>query len=193
MELWVATSNRGKLDEFKSLLAEKGLKVHSQSELNAYAIPKENGDSFEANARIKAKSLRSVKSNCWVIADDSGLEVKGLKNLPGIHSARYAGDGASDAENTAKLLKMMQLRGVADRSAQFRCVMVAYSPEGKEYVFDGSLKGMISKTQKGNQGFGYDNVFVPEGQEQTLAELGLAFKNKVSHRALAIRNFSEIV
>lgn len=191
MELWVATANGGKLAEFKSLLQPYGVEVHSVSELPVYSSPPETGETFEANARIKAKALAAVKGGHWVVADDSGLEVEGLNNYPGIYSARYAGDRASDAENTAKLLKMISLRCSTRRNAQFRCALVALSPEGKEVVVEGILQGQISMSQRGRDGFGYDDVFIPEGYEQTLAELGGAVKNQISHRARAIQKLRE--
>ncbi|MCM2282706.1 MAG: RdgB/HAM1 family non-canonical purine NTP pyrophosphatase [Bdellovibrionaceae bacterium] len=184
-ELWIATGNQGKLNEFKMLFNRVPIEIHSQAELPVFAPPPENGDSFLANARIKARALKALKSKQWALGDDSGLEVAGLNNLPGIHSARYAGPKASDSENTAKLLKMMQLKAMSSRAAQFRCVLVAYDPQGQEHIFEGFLKGEIAKAPKGTTGFGYDNVFIPEGQTQTLAELGLAYKNRASHRALA--------
>ncbi len=189
MELWVATGNQGKLNEFKMLLnrlVQTGLNLHAQSELPVFSPPPENGDSFVANARIKARALKSVKPGTWVLADDSGLQVEGLNGLPGIHSARYAGPKASDGENVAKLLKMMTLRPMANRKATFVCAVVAYDPSGSEHVFEGRLEGEIAKAAKGTTGFGYDPVFIPTGEAQTLADLGLAHKNKISHRAKAL-------
>lgn len=196
MQIWVATGNQGKLNEFKMLLnrlVAQGLDVHAQSELPVFSPPPENGDSFLANARIKSRALRSVKSDSWVLGEDSGLLVAGLGGLPGIHSARYAGPKASDAENNAKLLKMMTIRPMANRSATFISTIVAYSPSGEEFVFEGRLEGEIAKAQKGTAGFGYDTVFIPQGESKTLAELGLAFKNKVSHRAHAVAQLLEIL
>lgn len=193
-ELWVATGNQGKLNEFKMLLNRlvgQGLNLHAQTELPVFSAPPENGDSFLANARIKARALKSVKPGTWVVADDSGLAVEGLGGLPGIHSARYAGPKAKDLENIAKLLKMMTLRPMANRKAAFICVLVAFDPSGTEHVFEGRLEGEITKAARGTAGFGYDAVFVPEGQTQTLAELGLAVKNQLSHRAKACVKFME--
>jgi XTP/dITP diphosphohydrolase len=184
--LWVATTNPGKILEFRNIL--HGIaEVHSLSELKVYTPPPETGASFEENARIKAKSLRAVLSEHWIVADDSGLEVEGLGGLPGIHSARYAGEHARDSENVAKLLKMLKIRSPNQRAAQFRCVLVAYSPAGQERVVEGVVKGQISQKVSGTSGFGYDPIFVPENENKTFAELGPAFKNRVSHRAQAIR------
>ena len=190
--IWIATTNRGKLLEFQQLLP--GWTVKSVADLKTYAPPPENGKTFEENARIKAKSLKAMAGTEWVVADDSGLEVEGLQNLPGIHSARYAGPKASDAENNAKLLKMSQMRLASDkRQAQFRCVLVAYSPDGKEHVVEGVLKGMIADKMRGTTGFGYDPLFIPEGHDKTLAELGIAVKNQISHRAQAFKKLKEIL
>lgn len=191
MDIWIATTNQGKLNEFKNILLSQGHKVHSVSELKVYSAPAETGATFEENARIKARSLRALKPKDWVVADDSGLEVEGLGGMPGIHSARYAGPKASDGENVAKLLKMLQIRSPKNRKARFVCVLVAYSPSGEEFVFEGIVDGQISEKLRGTSGFGYDPVFVPEGETQTFAELGLAVKNKLSHRARAIRKLSE--
>jgi XTP/dITP diphosphohydrolase len=186
MELWIATSNQGKLNEFKMLLNRQALQIHSQNELPVFSPRPENGDSFLANARIKTKALKSVQNKHWVLGEDSGLLVSGLNNLPGIHSARYAGPNASDAENNAKLLKMMAIRQIADRKAQFVSQIVLFSPQGEEFVFEGTLDGTIATNSRGQTGFGYDNIFIPNGETLTLAELGLGRKNQISHRAKAV-------
>ena len=197
MEIWIATSNNGKLNEFKMLLNaavnEQMLEIHSQSELPVFSQPPENADSFVGNARIKARALKAMRPGTWVMGEDSGLAVEGLNGLPGIHSARYAGPKAQDAENVAKLLKMMTLRPMNSRKGAFVSVIVAFDPSGVEHVFEGKLQGEIAKAQKGTTGFGYDNVFIPENEQKTLAELGLAFKNKVSHRAIAMNQLIAVL
>lgn len=192
-ELWISTGNKGKLSEFKILFEREipSLKIFSIADLSTFAQPPENGQTFLDNARIKAKSLKALKSGHWVMAEDSGLEVEGLNNLPGIHSARYAGPHASDRENVAKLLKMMQIRAVPTRAAQFQCCMVVYTPAGEELIFNGLLKGQIAKLPAGQHGFGYDPVFVPDGETKTLAELGSGYKSNNSHRAKATMQFIE--
>lgn len=192
-ELWFATGNKGKLSEVRLLMEKEfpGIQIRGNNDIPSYFAPPENGQSFLDNARIKAKSLKAMKSGLWVMAEDSGLEVEGLGNLPGIHSARYAGPKASDSENVAKLLKMMQIRQISPRTARFQCAMVVYTPTGEEWLFTGTLPGEIARNVKGQHGFGYDPVFVPEGETQTLAELGLAYKNKHSHRARAVGAFIE--
>lgn len=192
MELWIATGNAGKLKEYElQLRSLADLKLHSQHEMPGFTPRPEDGKTFLENARIKAKTLKSVRSKDWVLGEDAGLEVTGLGGIPGIHSARYAGPKASDSENVAKLLKMMQIRGVSDRSARFVCSTVIYTPTGEEWVFEGEMKGHISKAPAGQLGFGYDPVFIPEGETQTLAELGPAYKVKLSHRAKALQAFLE--
>lgn len=189
MEIWIGTTNKGKLSELKMLFEKHvpGIVVKSLSDLPTYVQPPENGQSFLDNARIKARSLKAMRPGVWVMAEDSGLEVDVLGKLPGIHSARYAGPKASDSENVAKLLKMVQLKstGSTSRTARFYCSLVAFDPTGTEHVFDGELKGMIAKAPAGQMGFGYDPVFVPDGETKTLAELGPGYKNTHSHRAAA--------
>lgn len=192
-QLWVATTNRGKMIEFQTLLSSSGFEIHGLTELANYSAPPETGKTYEENARIKAKSLKAMKPGTWVVAEDSGIEVAGLNNLPGIHSARYAGEKASDAENNAKMIKMVNLRSANNRKAAFKCTIVAYSPDGKEHVVTADYAGTISPNARGKDGFGYDSLFIPDGQTQTLGELGMTFKNKVSHRAQAIRKLSEIL
>ncbi len=192
MEIWIATGNTGKVKEYELLLKSiPELKIHTQNEISGFSTRPEDGKTFVDNARIKAKTLRSVKNNVWVFGEDSGLEVDGMAGLPGIHSARYAGPKASDSENVAKLLKMMQIRNINPRTAQFRCALVVYTPTGEEWVFEETLKGEITTKPQGLHGFGYDPVFKPEGQQQTLAELGAGFKNLHSHRSKCVKAFLE--
>ncbi|MBK9294968.1 MAG: RdgB/HAM1 family non-canonical purine NTP pyrophosphatase [Oligoflexia bacterium] len=186
--LWVATHNKNKLKEIKDIFKDTPFEVHGAFEISHYSPPNETGKTFQENAQIKARFLKAIKPQDWVLSDDSGLEVTALKMLPGVHSARYAGPTAKDIENTTKLLKMLQIQATSgDRSAQFKCVMCLISPNGEEKFFEGYLKGNIASTIKGLSGFGYDPVFIPQGQEKTLAELGLAFKNSVSHRFMALK------
>lgn len=190
MELWIATGNKGKLSEYAQLLRSvENLDLHHQGEISSFTPRPEDGKTFEENARIKAKTLKAVKPQAWVLGEDSGLEVEGLNNLPGIHSARYAGPKASDSENVSKLLKMMTLKPMNNRNARFVCSVVIYTPEGKELVIAGELKGKISSKPAGQHGFGYDPVFIPDGETQTLAELGPGFKMQFSHRSQAIKEF----
>lgn len=190
MELWVATGNKGKFDEYKLTLGKiPEIKLFSQADLPYFTPRPEDGQTFLDNARIKAKSVKALKSEHWVLGEDSGLEVEGLNNLPGIHSSRYAGPHARDSENVAKLLKMIQIRSATNRKAQFKCITVVLTPKNEEWVFEGLLKGQISTKLAGTMGFGYDPIFVPEGETKTLAELGPAYKIQKSHRAMALAQF----
>lgn len=190
MELWIATGNKGKLEEYKlALRSLPDLQLFHQGEIKGFAPRPEDGATFLDNARIKAKTLKAIKPNAWVLGEDSGLEVTGLNNLPGVHSARYAGQHASDSENVAKLLKMMTIRNISPRTAQFKCVTVVYTPTNEEWIFEGALKGVISPKVIGQLGFGYDPIFIPEGETKTLAELGPGYKIQKSHRAQALNQF----
>lgn len=192
MDIWISTGNKGKLNEFKVLLNSiPNVKVRSIADVSVFSPPPENGKTYLENGRIKTKALKAVKKDQWVIGDDSGLEVVGLGNLPGVHTAVYAGPKASDSENRAKLLKMMLIRKVADRSAVFKCCLVVYTPTGEEWVFNGELKGKIAMKESGLMGFGYDSIFIPDGETRTLAEIEPGFKNKNSHRAKAVQQFLE--
>jgi XTP/dITP diphosphohydrolase len=186
MKIWLATTNRGKILEVEAMVEKHGLVLQTPQNLKVYSPPEENGKTFIENARLKARSLKSVVGASWVMGEDSGLEVEALGNLPGIHSARYAGPKASDGENVAKLLKMMQIRQVQTRKASFKTALVVLSPSGVEHVFEGEMKGEIAKAPRGNHGFGYDPVFIPEGYDKTTAELEPMIKNSLSHRAQAV-------
>jgi XTP/dITP diphosphohydrolase len=150
------------------------------------SLPPETGDSFASNARAKAAFGREQGDpDAWVAGEDSGLEVAALDGAPGIFSARYAGESASDEANVARLLAA--LSGVADRRAGYVCELVALAPDGRETAARGTLEGAIAAEPRGEGGFGYDPVFVPLGEVETVAELGDEWKAKHSHRANAAR------
>ena len=183
MKLWIATNNKGKADEFKRLLADLPVELHMASEISSYSPPPETGKTFLENAQIKARSLKSVvDTEDWVVSDDSGLCIEGLGGLPGVHSARYAGDHASQMENNAKVLKMVHIRTPTNRAAHFECTLVLIGPDRQEKVFTGICKGSIAKKEAGTHGFGYDPLFIVEGQNITFAEMSYLDKNAVSHR-----------
>lgn len=193
-QLIVATGNAHKVEEFESLLAGCGFEVVSAKVCGGMPDVVEDGDSFAANAAIKARALKAIAaSDAWVVSDDSGLEVDALDGAPGIYSARYSGESASDSQNLDKLL--VELAGVAesDRAARFRCVLCLIDPEGAEHCFDGACEGRIAESATGKQGFGYDPAFIPEGYQQSFGELGEAVKSKLSHRALAVREMRKFL
>lgn len=189
--LWIASFNPGKLSEFKRLFTDQKFDIKLAKEIAGYQSPEETGDSFEANAKIKAYSLfKILRQQEWVLAEDSGIMVDGLGGLPGVHSARYAGPNASDLLNNDKLLKMLKLRSALNRKAKYVSCIYVKGPE-VEFSVMGELEGDIALSAKGKEGFGYDPIFVPTGYDKTLAELGLGIKNQISHRqkaCLALKN-----
>ncbi|MBE0429036.1 MAG: RdgB/HAM1 family non-canonical purine NTP pyrophosphatase [Thermoleophilia bacterium] len=187
----LATANANKAREFQDLLP--GMRVEPKPA--GFKLPEETGNTFEDNARLKARALREWYLQTasladgkppWVMADDSGIEVSALAGGPGIYSSRYAGEQATDVENVSKLLA--DLSGNPDRSARFVCVIVCYSPEGLEYIAEGELKGVIAAEPHGEFGFGYDPVFIPENYSTTVSELAGEEKNRISHRARAAQS-----
>ncbi len=147
-------------------------------------LPPETADTFRENARGKALHGRAEGDpDAWMTGEDSGLEVAALHGAPGIFSARYAGEDATDEANVDKLLAA--LHGVEDRRARYVCELVALGPAGEEIAVNGTLEGSIAPEPRGEEGFGYDPVFVPDGETQTAAELGNAWKSGHSHRARA--------
>jgi len=193
MELWIATGNQHKLTEFKMLFQLPNLTLKSQKNLTTYFSPNETGKTFLENAKIKAKALSSVMPEHWVLAEDSGLCVIGLNNSPGIYSARYAGESATDIENNLKVLQMLKIRSPSMREAELVSHVVISDPSGAEHDFEGRLKGKIAEKPRGDQGFGYDYIFLPDGQTKTLGELGPTFKNQVSHRSRACKKAAEFI
>ena len=183
MKLIVATRNKHKLEEIRTILS--GLDVELHSALDFPDIPDvvEDGDTFEANAIKKAVTIAHA-TGCWALADDSGLEVAVLGNAPGVFSARYAGEPVSYAANNEKLLR--ELAGQKNRHARFRCVMALSDPDGSAETVAGRCEGHIIEELRGTAGFGYDPLFVPEGYTQTFAELPADQKNAISHRGRAL-------
>jgi XTP/dITP diphosphohydrolase len=186
MKLLVATGNAGKLREIGALLAPHGIQTLGLSSLPHAVEIVEDGETFAENARKKALALHRA-TGLAVLADDSGLAVTALGGRPGVHSARYAGPGAADADNNAKLLQ--ELAGVPDeaRAAAFLCAMILIAPDGTQHTAEGRLEGRMLREPRGAEGFGYDPIFQPEGEARTLAEIPLAEKNTMSHRFRALR------
>jgi len=185
MELLVATRNRHKLEEIRQIFAVPGLVLLAADEVAG--LPEdvvEDADTFEGNALKKVRELGRA-SGRWTLADDSGLEVPILNNAPGVYSARYAGDACSYPANNAKLLR--ELEGLTDRRARFRCVIALRAPDGREWTVEGRCEGRIIEAARGQKGFGYDPLFVPDGHDRTFAELEGSVKNALSHRGHALR------
>lgn len=200
--LFLATGNAHKIDEVRAILGA-GFAVLSQRDTSVRFDVPETADSFEGNAALKALAwARYLHSDCcdlgasWVLADDSGLEVDALGGAPGIHSARFAAldTGAAgnspDADNNAKLLRLLEPVPDPGRTARFRCALalvpVSHPVEAAVRHFSGACPGRILRQPGGKGGFGYDPLFVPDGHDRTFAELGAAEKNAISHRARAL-------
>jgi len=186
----LASGNRGKLFELQKIFMNSGLDLTSCAD-SGIPLPNtaETGSSYLENARLKAQAL-ALSSGIPALADDSGLEVDALGGAPGIRSARYAGARASDQDNISRLLGELADNPV--RTARFRCVLVMAWPNGREYSAEGNLSGTISAMTRGENGFGYDPVFVlPDGRH--MAELSEGEKNALSHRSVAAKNLLEVL
>lgn len=188
MELVFATNNKHKLQELQSLLPSS-IKLKTLEEIGCYEELAETRATLEGNALQKAQYVID-KFNLPCFADDTGLEVEALNGSPGVYSARYAGEEKNPEKNMEKLL--FELKDAINRNAQFRTV-IALILNGKEYLFEGILPGVITTTKKGDKGFGYDPIFQPSSSSLTLAEIPLADKNKISHRALAVNKLVDFL
>jgi XTP/dITP diphosphohydrolase len=186
----LATTNKNKIVEFKNILEGFKIEIRSVSEFGPIPPAVEDGLTFDENAYKKAYHTARILG-LPAIADDSGLVVPALNGEPGVFSARYAGETASDAENTRKLLE--KLKGQKDRRAYFQCVLSLAVPSGPALTYEGQCHGIITDEPRGQGGFGYDPVFLFEEYDKTFAELSLEEKNIISHRGKAMAEFkSEI-
>ncbi|HEX8422239.1 MAG TPA: XTP/dITP diphosphatase [Pyrinomonadaceae bacterium] len=186
-ELLIATRNAGKIRELTELLSNLPLRLRHLSEFPRIEEVEETGETFAANAELKAR-LYSRQTNLWTLADDSGLEVDALGGAPGVFSARYGGAHATDAERNARLLAELSATKDAGRTARFTCTIALYEPEAETaQIFAGTCEGRISEHPRGHNGFGYDPLFVPTGYAHTFGELSDDLKQQISHRARALR------
>ncbi|MBN1399772.1 MAG: XTP/dITP diphosphatase [Anaerolineae bacterium] len=184
MRLLIATRNRGKKAEYADLLAGLDLELMSLADLGIEEEVPEQGATFAENALAKARAYAAL-SGLVTLADDSGLEVDVLDGAPGVYSARYGGEGASDEDRYHRLLA--ELKGIpeARRTARFRCVIAVVWPDGRERIVAGACEGRIALEPRGEHGFGYDPVFYVPEYACTMAELTPDVKNRISHRARA--------
>lgn len=184
----IASNNAHKVAEIETALNFEGWTFQTLREAGVESDPVEDAGTFLGNARIKARAARALAGGA-VLADDSGLEVDALGGAPGVYSSRYAGEDGNDAANNAKLLR--ELASVPDekRMARFVCTLVFIDDDGSETVAEGTIEGRIGHELKGDQGFGYDPLFIPDcfGGELTLAQVSQNRKNEVSHRGAALR------
>jgi XTP/dITP diphosphohydrolase len=188
MQLVFATNNDHKLTEIRDILGDS-FKLLSLKDLNLEEDIPENEPSLEGNAMYKARHVYRIL-NVNVFADDTGLETDVLNGLPGVHSARFAGEGKNSDDNIDKLLGLMG--SSENRKARFRTI-IALIIDGREYLFEGISEGTVIFERRGKEGFGYDPVFVPSGSNLTYAEMSLDEKNKISHRARAFNKLKEFL
>ncbi|WP_073347447.1 non-canonical purine NTP diphosphatase [Bacteroides congonensis] len=188
-KLVFATNNAHKLEEVAAILGEQ-IELLNLNDIGCHTDIPETAATLEGNALLKSSFIfKNYGLDCF--ADDTGLEVEALDGAPGVYSARYAGGEGHDSQ--ANMLKLLRdLEGKENRKAQFRTA-ISLILDGKEYLFEGVIKGEIIKEKRGDSGFGYDPIFKPEGYDKTFAELGNDIKNKISHRALAVQKLCEFL
>lgn len=192
MQIIAATNNKNKLQEIREILSHIGCEVFSLNDMGIHTDIEETGTTFKENALIKAREICKMTGQIS-IADDSGLEVNALNGEPGVYSARYAGiDGEEkDIANNKKLLEKMKNIPEDERQARFCSVIAIVFPDGREVTAKGYIDGKIGFEERGNGGFGYDPLFIIEAMDKTMAELTLEEKNKISHRANALKKMKE--
>lgn len=195
MKIVLASSNKGKIEEIKKLLPDH--EVTAYSDITGWFEIVEDGDSFKKNAVIKVKAvndkLKSMGEKGYiVIADDSGITVPVLNNEPGIYSARYAGEDATDGQNNQKLIEKLKVTGVKETEAYYTaCLAICYN--GNIYTTHGWMYGKVIDEERGSNGFGYDPLFIPKGYEQTLGELDGELKKSIGHRAKGLKLAMKII
>jgi XTP/dITP diphosphohydrolase len=188
MELVFASNNPNKVKEINSILGDS-FKLLSLSDINIFEDIPENEPVLEGNALAKARFVKDATGKN-VFADDTGLEIDSLGGLPGVHSARFAGENKDSSANIKKVLSLLGKN--ENRKARFRTV-IALIIENKEFLFEGTVTGTIIHELRGSEGFGYDPIFIPDGKTSTFAEMGLAEKNTVSHRARAFEKLKDFL
>ncbi len=186
--LVIATHNPGKLAEIAALIAPLGLTAKGAGDLGL-PEPEEAESTFAGNAAIKARAAARA-SGLFALADDSGLAVKALNGAPGVHSARWAGPGKDFRPAMARVERMLKEKDARDYSAKFVCALALASPDGKTEIFEGEIEGHLEFPPRGEKGFGYDPIFVPQGMTRTFGEIDAHEKHAVSHRARAFAKFA---
>lgn len=192
MQIVLATRNKGKIRELARIFAQElpAVELIGTDDFPELADVEESEDSFEGNALLKARAVSNF-TNLPAIADDSGLAVDHLGGAPGIYSARYSGTHGDDEANLQKVLAEMV--GVENRRAQFVCAAAFIAPNGYQKVLRAEMTGNLITEPRGNNGFGYDPIFVPDGQQQTTGEMDPALKDSISHRGKAMRALAHVI
>ncbi len=188
MKIILASHNDSKLEEFRTLAKGYPVSILGLRDIGYNEEIDETGSSFDENALIKAQTVHLVVKDI-VIADDSGLCVDALDGAPGIMSARFGGLGKGDTDKNVQLLAALEKLGDVDRGAAFHCSLAVVFPDGSRNIFHGTCRGFIATEPRGTNGFGYDPVFIPEGEERTMAEMNEGEKHALSHRGRAVRAF----
>ncbi len=191
-QIVLATRNRGKIRELQALMKDFGIEVVSVADIKGAPEVEEDADTFIGNSLKKAREIASA-TGFMALADDSGLVVDALDGAPGVYSARYAGDNATDEENYLKLLE--EMRDIPDekRTARFKCVMVLFHPSGQWISAEGSCEGVIAREPAGSEGFGYDPVFFVPELNRCMAQISPDEKNAISHRGNALKKLREML
>ncbi|MFL3659417.1 MAG: RdgB/HAM1 family non-canonical purine NTP pyrophosphatase [Opitutales bacterium] len=192
MRLYLATSNLHKIEELAAMLAATGLDVEVRTAQAVGGMPEvvEDQDTFSGNALKKARALAALlPEDGLALADDSGICIEAFDGAPGVYSARYAGEDATDEENLDKLIREMELLPDDQRGGSFECHLAVVAPHGDERIFVGEILGTILRERRGEAGFGYDPVFLPVGEDRTTAEMSSEEKAAISHRGNAMRQF----
>lgn len=192
IDLVLATRNKKKLDEIRDLLADLDFNVLSTGDFTCIPEIREDGNTFEENARKKAVQTAQIVKRL-TMADDSGLEIDYLKGEPGVRSARFAGANATDEDRNKKVLNLLKGVPRSERKACFRCAIAIASPDSQVEVVTGYCEGEIAMEPRGSAGFGYDPIFIVPAYEKTFAELGGEKKNQISHRAVALKKAKELL
>ena len=186
----IASTNPGKIVEVRQIFAVLPLSLLTAEDVGSWPAVEETGDTYLANALVKARSVAAFTGKP-ALADDSGIEVDVLGGAPGVHSARYAGERATDEDNNAKLIAALDGVPPEGRTARYRCVAVLVTPDGQEVAGIGSCEGRIGFDPRGSGGFGYDPWFIPQGETRTMAELSAEEKHAISHRGKALRGVAD--
>jgi len=187
-KLVFASNNKHKIEEVAAILGDN-IELVSMAEIGCHDDIPETADTLEGNASLKSRYIAG-RYHVDVFADDTGMEVEALDNRPGVYSARYAGESKDPQDNMNKVLRELETK--SNRKARFR-IVISLILDGEEYLFEGIINGVITKEKRGEAGFGYDPIFMPDGYDKTFAEMGNDLKNEVSHRALAVKKLNDFL